>query len=260
MKWLFLSLLLLNLLLGLWELRVAAPEPADQSQTAMPTILLLQEYQTARRGSQISAHIEQGVAGLQYAARDAILGATNKPVNNAVRELMLAKAIRGEPESSRRVEPVVPPVEEAPKPMTLCYQAGPFADEYAMSQWLKSHALKKAATVIKDQSLPADYQVYFPSAKTAEQQLKNKLMLNAKGLVDIWTVQSGDNKGAFSLGVFSDVQRANTFRKDLLDKGVKAEVRQRSNVVQQFYGKVVVNDEQQKRELERLGSMLSPCR
>ncbi len=75
--------------------------------------------------------------------------------------------------------------------------------------------------------MPSGYQVYYPAANNPEQTRIQKMMLNAKGITDVWMVPSGELKGALSLGVFSDQMRAVVFRNQLLQRGIQAEVMER---------------------------------
>lgn len=261
MKWLCLLLGLLNVVFVLWEVRndqSSAPIP-DNSQLA--TILLVTEQQRAVRGSRISALIDQPlVEGLLAKIEDSLIAwpPSLTAVNDPVKSLLLANATPVIP------EPTPPPKVEAadskPEPKTACYLAGPFSDEAGMMQWLQANALTQSDTVFQEGQQSSDFQVYFPAAKTPEQLRINKMMLNAKGVVDVWMVPSGDHKGALSLGVFADQQRANYFRNELLAKGVKAEVSQRFKSVPQLYAKVMLDKARQNQLLGRSNPKLAQCR
>jgi hypothetical protein len=107
-------------------------------------------------------------------------------------------------------------------------------------------------------SIPGDFQVFYPPAKNPEQSRINKLMLNAKGLQDIWLIPAGENKGGYSLGVFNDKQRANNFKNQMTQIGIQAEIKQREKTKMQWFARVLL----EKAQLQQLGaraSALSAC-
>ena len=116
----------------------------------------------------------------------------------------------------------------------------------------------KTETIYKDLELAGDFQVYYPAAKTPEQTRINKMMLNAKGITDIWPVPAGDNKGALSLGVFADRQRASNFKAQLAQQGIQAEIKQRAKVQRQVFAKVLL-DKRQYQQWSAQSAQVVPC-
>jgi len=263
MKILFLVLALANVVLGLWEWR-HLPSPQDSALNApLPTILLVNEAARARRGASISALIDQALVDWEHLPAQALLRkaqAKTELAGDEVRRLLVANAIPVTPTTAP--EPLATPVvnQSVAKPSMSCYEAGPFNDEAELAQWLNNRALKNLETVYQEHELPADYQVYYPAAKNPEQLRINKMMLNAKGIADLWMVPSGRDKGALSLGVFADQKRASDFQKELLAKGVKAEVKQRFKPVQQYFAKVKLDRNRQQQLINSAQSLLAPCR
>lgn len=262
MKFLVLLLGLVNVVLALWEVRNNQSLPPPQVNTQLPTILLVDEVQRARRGSIISTEIDRSVDDWEHSQAAAML-AGQQHANTAdeeIERLLLANAIPAT--ATPTVVPVPQPAENQPEanPVMSCYEAGPFNDETQLTQWLNSKALKNLETIYQENEVPADYQVLFPAAKNPEQLRITKMMLTAKGIVDLWMVPSGADKGALSLGVFADHQRANAFRKELLEKGVKAEVKQRFKPIQQYYAKLKLDKNFQKQLLNNGETLLAPCR
>jgi hypothetical protein len=262
MKYLVLLLGLINVVLVLWEVRnnpFLTPPPVVNNQLA--TILLVDETQRAGRGSIISGAIDRSVDDWQHsqtAAKLTVSVPNPNSVGDEVKRLLLANAIPVTPTTT--ADPAPAEIKPEPMPKMSCYEAGPFNNETELMQWLNSKALKNLETIYQENEVPADYQVYFPAAKNSEQLRINKMMLNAKGIADMWMVPSGADKGALSLGVFADHQRANAFRNELLEKGIKAEVKQRFKPVQQYYAKVKLDKYLQAELINNAESMLAPCR
>lgn len=262
MKVLLLLLALANVVLGLWEWRHQPLPQSSALNAQLPTILLVEEVARARRGAIISAAIDQPLDDWEHSPALAVLAAAQAKTEAAgdqVRRLLVANAIPATPTPAPEPLPPATGQPEA-KPVMTCYEAGPFNDEAELTQWLNSRALKNLETVYQEHEVPADYQVYFPAAKDQEQLRINKMMLNAKGIVDLWVVPSGSDKGALSLGVFADQQRANDFRNELQAKGIKAEVKQRFKPVQQYFAKLKLDNNLQQQLINSAQALLAPCR
>lgn len=214
MKAVFFILCLLNVVFFFWQLHLGAFTSSVQSSKDLPTILLLSEKQTARRGVQISGYLDQSAADLQGSivtdmSRRLLEGRTELRLDNSV--------ISMAPGSVRQV-PVT----------TECHEVGPFWESSDLRRWAGSKQIKDFKVIHIAVNTASDFQIYFPAGKDAEQVRTNMMMLKAKGFKDIWQVTDGDLKGAVSLGVFNDKQRAILFKNQLAGQGVKAEIRQRS--------------------------------
>lgn len=267
MKLLFGFLLLLNVVVLLLELRDSPVEPpVDTADRQLANILTVDEYNAARRGSAISAVMDDQVEtwrvqGMQqFSAQSAV---------DEVRRLLLTSA---RPAATPIVEPtattvptVVPletdSIKNEPKPIMVCFLAGPFKDEATTQHWLRANNLhNKVEIVFQDVGEPTDYQVYYPAAKSIDQQRINKMMLNAKGIEDLWLIPSGEIKGGYSLGVFTDPQRAELFRSQLLDKGIKADIKARYKEAPQVFARVVLDKNLQQPLISRAAELLKKCR
>ncbi len=205
MKVLFLSLCLLNLVFFFWEFHKGALNPSVQTQTTLPTFLLVDELEKARRGVAISKYLDDDAAKLQQLHTERV---AEKPI------IM--------PSAAKPVQKSVPIIQ----PLVTCQEIGPFANQSAASAWLAGNALR--GELFQQEVLtPSAYLVYYPAAKNPEQTRIQKMMLNAKGITDIWVIPSGEMKGALSLGLFSDQSRAALFRNQMLQRGVQAEIKER---------------------------------
>jgi hypothetical protein len=222
MKALFFLLCLLNLLFFFWKLHFGALMPAVEPASDIPTLLLVSERQTAKRGAQISAYLDSAAAELQAKQATDILQRLNPP---QAAWIFKSSAHAPEPTVSGRQQAVI----------NYCYEAGPFSDQDALRRWANSEGLTTFKAVNKSIIAASDFQVYYPAGKDAEQTRINKIMLKAKGFNDVWPVSDGDIKGAISLGVFNDRQRATLFKSQLADQGVKAEIKQRNKLRDELY-------------------------
>lgn len=215
MRALFLSVCLLNILFFFWELHKGGLNPPMQQQTtALPSILLANEVQHARDGAAISGYLDQDLPVL------------DKPGF----ELPPAPATLILPPVETKADETVQTQPE------ICYEAGPFDSSQAAIQWLATKSLP-GEPFTKDTLTPFAFLVYYPAAKNPEQMRINRMMLNAKGISDVWVVPSGDLKGALSLGLFNDEPRAALFKKQLAQRGVQAEIKGRYKSQPRFFVK-----------------------
>lgn len=199
----FFGLCLVNIAFFVWEFRRGALNAPIDLQSSLPTILLAEEMDRARRGAELSSYLDKDAIGLQRLHKERLV---EKPI--AMLPIVKPKA------NSQAADQNYP---------VMCSEIGPFTDQLAAANWMASRSLR-GQMIYKDLFTPSDYQVYYPPAKTVEQTRIQKLMLNAKGFTDIWQIPGGELKGAYSLGVFSDLARATVYKNQLAEQGVKAEI------------------------------------
>ncbi|WP_150051041.1 MULTISPECIES: hypothetical protein [Methylomonas] len=224
MKALFYLLLLLNIGFGVWQYAKSRLTVTQQTEPNSGSILLAGEYTRARRG----AAIEQ------------ILNRRPRRIATETVSELLAGLLQKSPTVAKPTGPILAkgktPTAPFPaahanqprKPTRLrCLQTAPFSSFAAAQNWLRDTGFAPENIISKDASYPADYQVYFPAAKTQEQARLDKMMLNAKGLTDIWPIAPGDPRSGYSLGVFKSKQRAEVFQTELAQRGVKADIKAR---------------------------------
>lgn len=211
MKTLCLGLCLLNVLFFFWEFHKGGLNPPVRQQTTLPTIMLADELENARRGAAISQVMDSEVPEPQH------FQIAEKPTEN----------------QPRLAEPKAEDVKMQP----ACNEIGPFADPQAATAWLAGQTLR-GELIHKEVLIPSAYLVYYPAAKNAEQMRIHKMMLNAKGINDIWVVPSGDLKGALSLGVFNAQERAVLFKNQLLQRGVQAEIKERYKPLSRLFVRI----------------------
>lgn len=257
MKQLFLLLCLLNVVFLFWQFHVGRLSPQPTAPVAPSTILLVEEYERAKRGAEIDQIIERKIARWQTAEFQWMLADlkqerwTLKPI-----AMPLPKKVNKPPIGKKPAEPIKPPT--TPIVEKKCFLVGPFAEEAGAKKWLAKNALLSKEIVQKDISMPTDYQVYYPAAKTPEQSRVNKAMLNAKGLQDIWMIPEGELKGSYSLGVFREKQRAINFKNQLAEKEIKAELKQREKTEAQWFVKIKLEKAKQK-QYEAADAKFASC-
>lgn len=232
MRTLFFALCLINVVVGLWTAR----HPAQQSPTtaqSVGTLLLADELTRAQRGAFISARMDESS---EVELVDQRLRQLNQPQNGWLKPIpapLLAET------KTPVVEQVVKSEEQKPKP-SYCYLIGPFDDAGEVSDWLKK---RKFVGEVQEKPVnqSSTYQVYWPVAKkdATEQTRQNKQLLLSKGYSDVWVIPDGELKGALSLGVFSEKQRAVVFRNQLLQQDIKAELKERIKIKVTFYAQLI---------------------
>lgn len=263
MKNLFYLLCALNIGYLSWQFHVGQFDPLAQQQhrqtpyhqTPPSSLLLLAEYRAAQRGVYVQRIVESMMADWQSSKLEATLTRLRMAENDD----WLSKATRS----------TKPPELSNPAPAALlasersCFVAGPFPDEHAMTAWLKHNALHglsttHLSTTQRQTTSVRDYQVYYPPASSPEQTRQDKAMLAAKGFDGVWVMASGDNKGGLSLGVFSNVQRAMSFKNQLMAQGIQTAIQPRTETKTQFFATVMF-DQRQQRPLGQGGVGLTLC-
>lgn len=248
MKQLCLALVLLNVLFLFWQIHLGALNPAAPQPVSL-TLQLVSEVNHARRGAAISALIDQQLEQQQQAALQQSLDNLRHqhPRIDPWAFLKLSRSSR--PQALAKPALTV---------IRKCFEAGPFVTEPNARLWLAGKNLSSNSVLNKELALPLDFQVYYPAAKNPEQLRINKMMLNAKGVTDIWLVPDGENKGALSLGVFTDRLRASQFKDQLAQRGVQAELKQRFKTQPQWFAKVWL-DPAKLQALRQQNVALAPC-
>nr|WP_305907724.1 hypothetical protein [Methylomarinum sp. Ch1-1]MDP4520499.1 hypothetical protein [Methylomarinum sp. Ch1-1] len=79
----------------------------------------------------------------------------------------------------------------------------------------------------KDKRKVSSYLVYYPAAETFAASRNNVSMLRNKGIKELWLFRKGEMKGAISLGLFTEKQRADNIVERLAGKGIKVNVAER---------------------------------
>ncbi len=257
MKHLFLVLCLLNVVYLFWQFHTGHLSSQPAAPLAPSTILLVDEYERAKRGAEIAHIINRKIEGWRTQEFEWLLADLNKERWTLKPFAILSlKKIDKPLVIKKPAEPIKPPT--PPIVEKKCFEVGPFPDEASVKKWLVKNALGSKEIIQRDLSIAMDYQVYYPAAKTPEQSRVNKAMLNAKGLQDIWMIPSGDLKGSYSLGVFREKQRALNFKNQLAEKDIKAELKQREKTEPQWFVKIRLEKAKQK-QYETSEAKFSTC-
>ena len=224
MKALFFAVCLLNVLVFFWELHSGALPPTTQKQSVIPSIMLVKERDNALRGAAISAYFDRAVTEWQSRHISDFIALSG-------RSDLSSASFR-----SSRIKNHRPRVKALSE---HCFEFGPFPGRAELQQWLNEKNIRAHKLIDRAETEVLDFQVYYPAARNAEQVRLNMLMLTAKGFNDVWPVQDGEMKGAISLGVFNDRQRATLFKTQLADRGVNAEIRKRTKTKPLFFVRAV---------------------
>lgn len=256
MKRLFFLLCLLNLSFLLWQFRIGNLTSEKPREVAPSSIFLVGEYERARRGAHISGFIDNTIRQWRQTELENMLA----ELRGESWQLQLTPVpVATKPskplEPEKIVEPVKPPLKVVER---KCYEVGPFDGELGAKKWLAEKSLIGKQILQKDFAIPYDYQVYYPAAKTPEQSRINKMMLNAKGLQDIWMIPDGDLKGGYSLGVFREKQRALNFRSQLAEKGIQAEIKLRDKTRVEWFVRVML-DKSKLKQYESPSAKVAAC-
>lgn len=256
MKPLFFLLCVLNLGFFLWQFHagnLSSVVPAMQSDVK---VLTVEEYRRAQRGSQIAGLIQNDIQRWQHADLDYILTELSAPQDYAALE-NAKTSIKPPPDiKETKAESLPEPVQ--PVVVRKCFEAGPFADEASAKKWLAQKALSSKQILPGEQVVRSDFQVYYPAAKTPELSRTDKFFLKEKGLLDIWMIQDGEKKGAFSLGVFRDKARAALFKNQLAAKGVASEIWRRDQTEPQWFVRLLL-DKTSVKQYQSADIRLSAC-
>jgi hypothetical protein len=241
-KALFLFLCTLNVIFVLWQFHsgqidLPVSQPAESLQ-----ILTVDEYARAKRGAEIAQIIQSGTDAWQNTELDRVLGDLRPQIWKPIALPRIEPTpVPPQPQPEVAVlQPTKPPEPTAP-PIKNCFEVGPFFDQAEATHWLEQNQLTGSRIFSREQRIAGDFQVYFPAAKTAEQSLANKIMLREHGIKDIWMIPDGDKKGAYSLAVFKEKDRAVLFKTQLAARGVASEIRQRDRSQTQWFSKVMLD-------------------
>ena len=234
MKALFYLLCALNLSLVLWEFHEGRLDSVPVEHVPDGSILTVEEYARAKRGAEINDRIQQRIKRWQQTEAEQML-ADLRGEDLQLRPVPTKNKPKPQAVKVEETKPVDPPV------VRKCFETGPFEDEASLKKWLGQKALSSKQILQRELITDIDFQVFFPAAKTPEQTRLNKSMLNAKGFQDIWTIPEGDNKGGYSLGVFTEKPRALAFKAQLEAQGIRSEIKQRQKTKPQWFVRVMVD-------------------
>ncbi|AEG00097.1 hypothetical protein [Methylomonas methanica] len=257
MKPLFFLLCVLNIGFFLWQFHAGKLSPVVPAvQSGVVKVLTVDEYRRAQRGSQIAGLIQDDIQRWQQADVDYMLTELSGPQKYAALENVETSTKPPADVKEAKAEILPEPVQ--PVIVRKCFEAGPFADEASAKKWLAQKALSSKQILLREKVVSSDFQVYYPAAKTPELSRTDKFFLKEKGLLDIWMIQDGEKKGAFSLGVFRDKARAALFKSQLAAKGVASEIRRRDQTEQQWFVKLAL-DKASVKQYESAAIQLSAC-
>ncbi|MGR8934796.1 MAG: hypothetical protein ACU837_10465 [Gammaproteobacteria bacterium] len=127
-------------------------------------------------------------------------------------------------------EPAEPASQEAEVLQTACYKVGPVENRVAFEALLDTYRTQISSVEfsIQEKRKNDSHIVYYPAEATLEQSIATAEMFRRDyGIRDLLVFRNGELKGAISLGVFSNAQRAKTAQSQFEKKGLYVVVRPR---------------------------------
>ncbi len=219
-RWLFLIILVLNLLLFVWGYQQPQPEsyeaPPHPGNT--PTILLLSESTTSETPT--GAMEETGFTQVRDDTDAAVVQTPERKDETG------QSAVREEKQAVLASEGIV--LDEARLVVEkLCVRLGPFDQETETFDMIRElgksgHETSLDVNRTHEQS---GYWVLIPAGSDDPDFLIANLEF--AGVDDVWRFSKGELAGAVSLGLYSDRVRAGQRRDELTEKGFNAEIQPR---------------------------------
>ena len=225
-------LALLNVGYLLWQFHLGRINPAPPQSGHQSSIMLVGEYLRAQRGTDILQALESQSLTWQQTDLDWMLESMRRANNLSLQPGIRLAAGKNTPIRAEHL------VSQAWQNQRVCRQTGPFADQALLRQWLDKTSGKHAQIFHQNIVVEKDYQVYYPAAKSLAQSQQDKAILLAQGYQDVWKISDGDLKGGYSLGVFSDKQRAMNLKNQLVANSVKAEIYIRKEINTQWFARL----------------------
>ncbi|MBL4743665.1 MAG: hypothetical protein JKX87_03370 [Cycloclasticus sp.] len=105
-----------------------------------------------------------------------------------------------------------------------CYLVGDFAKKSDASRLATGLSAVEGRASVVSHKVFKEFWVVFPSSGDWVQSLANVKELKSKGVVDLWLVPNGGNKGVVSLGLYKTADSSEKRLKELKNKGVSAEI------------------------------------
>ena len=240
-RWLFLILLVLNLLLFIWGYQ--RPQPQLESLAPLPegipTILLLAEMDARKSVAETEASVEETAEGeVQKPQTPAGPSAGSTQVESsavalgAVQEGMYDGDLSvADPDASGVTDSEVPD-EEAGR---QCVRLGPFKQRTAAMDLISElYELGHDASLqVEVEQKENGFWVLIPAGSEDPDFVVANLEL--AGIQDTWRFTKGQLIGAVSLGLYSDREQAQDRLQALADKGFDAEVRPRSVEISTYW-------------------------
>jgi hypothetical protein len=246
-RWLFLILLVLNLVLFIWGYQRPQPqeEPLAPLPEGVPTIRLLTELEAQETGSEPESSAREPAEHGEYEVpgRQSRTGPTDESIQAessvvAQEDALLDGAGAGAismdiPHASRVTgqDSEAPGVEDGRK----CVRLGPIKQRTAATDLISelSGLGHDASLQVEIDQWESGFWVLIPAGSEDPDFVVANLEL--AGIQDLWQFTKGDLRGAVSLGLYSDREKAQERLQVLADKGFDAEVRPRTVEVSTYW-------------------------
>lgn len=229
-------LVLLNISYLLWQFHLgkiilAQPQVGNQS-----SILLVGEYLRAQRGVEILPVMENQSQTGQVEDLDGMLESLQRRVDISAQPGIRHGNTKNTLIRSEHL------VNEDWRVKRVCRQSGYFPDQASLQHWLDNTPGAYRQIFHQNIEVEKDYQVYYPAAKSLSQSQQDKAILLQQGYLDVWRISGGDLQGGYSLGVFSDKQRAINLKNQLASKRIQAEIHVRKAINAQWFARLWLDE------------------
>ncbi len=231
MKNFFFFLLLVNVVFYLWETNIntenRSSSPLIMVDSGLDTIALAGELE--RASSKRSLNESESLPALIKEVKTVSKVVAN---NDLPPVPIVEKSPELPAEEDRSQEVKV--VNQSSVP-AICYLVAPFKNEkLALDFQKKSEAFFQSKIVERSAVENRGYWALYPAALDMKQAKANVRLLKEKGADELWLFRKGEHRGAISLGLFKNRQRAEKIKEKFSTKGLEIEVRPFSVEVTEF--------------------------
>ncbi len=127
--------------------------------------------------------------------------------------------------------------QEQPSVSKSCFSLGPIIDDElleSIENKLEENGFKPTQKSITDTE-PKSYWVYLSPSNTMEEAFDLADDLKFENIGDFFVIETGENKRAISLGLYSSFNRANRRKSQLVDLGFRAQIKTRYKEVTRYW-------------------------
>jgi hypothetical protein len=273
MKYWFFAILLANIGFFLWKFHYGALDVPDVRANAEKQILLLSEVSPphgdlqqmpavpAEKPQIAAASLETSQQSSASQPGEATPGSAATAVTDPATPLSPQKPPLGLPnesvtkpsvlaESRQAVENSLPPVDSSKSAVmhSSCYALGIVKNVEALNAVLDRYRsqLDTVQLSSREKRKNDSYLVYYPGGASMEESIATAEMLRSEhGVSDLLVYRSGEMKGAISLGIYSNEQRAKAAQTLLENKGVSAKIMPRYPLESSYAVRLRWNEQQE---------------
>ena len=244
-RWLFLILLMLNLLLFIWGYQRTQPqtEPLPPLPNGAPTIQLLAELDAQTQKKELERKNPEQSAGATMSESSAASSPVDIPAQ--------AKADTGVHDEVAAADTIQQQTGSRIQPgKKNCVRLGPVGQREAAKELVLelSKLGHEAVLQVEFEQRQNGYWVLIPPGSEDPDFLIANLKL--EGIQDLWRFTKGELDGAVSLGLYSAKEQARERLQELQEKGFDAEIRSRTIQTATYWVRSRIADEDGNAALE----------